>query len=173
MKVLHIFLRPLFASGLFLAQFSSARTTWFTDNPYLVMGGAVLVAIAIALLTRAANKNQIAQSGPNRTIRHPVYVSIYLLSFGLGLMFFAWLCGGLHPPVVSGMPPGRARDAWYVWYSLCQVPGENQNVYSRGDLMAVSGRQWIGLKKGEATLTRHSCRVYPEASNVKPHTHLP
>ena len=131
MKVLHIFLRPVFASGLFLAQFSSARTTWFTDNPYLVMGGAVSVAVAIGLLTRAslhlrraANKNQIAQSGPYRTIRHPVYVSIYLLSFGLGVMFFAWLWFVV---LVAFIP---------LWYLECrreeqEMPGIYGTAYAR------------------------------------------
>lgn len=97
MKALHTLLRPAFAICLFLSQFSSGRTTWFTDNPYLVIGGGVLVAAAVGLLTwassnlrRAANKNQIAQSGPYRIVRHPIYVSIYFLSCGLGLMFFTW-----------------------------------------------------------------------------------
>jgi protein-S-isoprenylcysteine O-methyltransferase Ste14 len=35
--------------------------------------------------------DDIAANGPYRYIRHPLYVSIYLFSIGLGLIFFAWL----------------------------------------------------------------------------------
>lgn len=87
------------------------------------MGGAVLVALAIGLLIRAslhlrraASKNQIAQGGPYRTIRHPVYVSIYLLSFGLGVMFFAWLWFAV---LVAFIP---------LWYLECRREEQEMTV---------------------------------------------
>lgn len=93
----HVVLRPSFAICLFLSQFTSNRDSFFTVNRYVLGGGVTLVAAAIWLWSAASIRlrevqqaDQVATSGPFRVIRHPVYVSIYVLSIGLGLMFFAW-----------------------------------------------------------------------------------
>jgi protein-S-isoprenylcysteine O-methyltransferase Ste14 len=97
-KIYHIALRLIFGICLFLSQFTSSRNTFFTDNTYLFsMGITVFIAgiiiwiIASYNLKKAVSEKKIAISGPYRYIRHPIYVSIYILSNGLGLVFFAWL----------------------------------------------------------------------------------
>ncbi len=97
-KICHIALRLIFGVCLFLSQFTSGRNTFFTDNTYLFsMGIAFFVAgniiwiIASYNLKKAVSENKIATGGPYKYIRHPIYTSIYILSVGLGFIFFAWL----------------------------------------------------------------------------------
>lgn len=96
-RVLHLALRPTFAVCLFLSQFTATRTSFFTANPYLVGIGVALVAAAVWLwlsasrhLQRAQRRDAVADTGPFQYVRHPIYASIYVLSVGLGLVFFAW-----------------------------------------------------------------------------------
>lgn len=95
MEVIHVVLRPAFAICLFLSQFTSNRTSFFTDDPYLLSLGAVFIVAGLSLLIAASihlrRADEIVTSGPFRYIRHPIYVSIYILSIGLGLIFFAWI----------------------------------------------------------------------------------
>lgn len=95
-------LRPAFGLFLFLTQFTAGRTTFFTDNvPLLLIGIGLVVAgnwlwISASIhLRRATAQRQIAMTGPYQAIRHPIYASIYLLSLGLGCIFFAWLWFGV------------------------------------------------------------------------------
>ena len=98
MKMLHVILRPGFGVCLFLSQFTSNRNTFFTDNLYMILPGLVITIAGVSLwlaasihLGRAKETDVMATSGPFKYIRHPVYVSVYLLSIGLGFLFFAWL----------------------------------------------------------------------------------
>ena len=95
LEVLHTVLRPAFGVVLFLTQFTSRRGSFFSENPILLALGAVFVLAGAALWIWASvhlqRVNGIAMSGPYRAIRHPIYASIYLLSIGLGFLFFAWL----------------------------------------------------------------------------------
>lgn len=95
-------LRPAFGLFLFLSQFTAGRTTLFTDSaPLLVLGGALVIAggwlwySASVHLRQAAASPALIESGPYRYIRHPIYASIYLLSLGLGCIFFTWLWFGV------------------------------------------------------------------------------
>lgn len=97
-KILHIALRLIFGVCLFLSQFTSNRNTFFTDNIYLLSVGVIVIFCSILIFTtaslhlqKAVNQGKIAVSGPYKYIRHPIYTSIYILTFGLGLIFFAWL----------------------------------------------------------------------------------
>ena len=95
MEVIHVVLRPAFAICLFLSQFTSNRTSFFTDDPYLLSLGAVFIVAGLSLLIAASihlqRADEIVTSGPFRYIRHPIYFGIYILSIGLGLIFFAWI----------------------------------------------------------------------------------
>ncbi|OFY66673.1 MAG: hypothetical protein A2Y71_09020 [Bacteroidetes bacterium RBG_13_42_15] len=42
-------------------------------------------------LQKAVKAKKIAIHGPFKYIRHPIYDSMYILSTGLGLIFFSWL----------------------------------------------------------------------------------
>ena len=97
-RILHVVLRPAFGICLFLSQFTSNRNTLFTDNFYLLFLGILFLTCGILLLItaslhlrKAINTKDIVISGPFKYIRHPIYTSIYILSIGLGLIFFAWL----------------------------------------------------------------------------------
>lgn len=102
MRVLHAALRPALAIGLAAAQFLSGvvgnRRSVFTSSPYLLSLGVALIVAGVSLwiaasihCQRAVRAGELATSGPFKQIRHPIYVSIYLLSAGLGLVFFTWL----------------------------------------------------------------------------------
>ncbi|MCK4287976.1 MAG: isoprenylcysteine carboxylmethyltransferase family protein [Bacteroidales bacterium] len=53
--------------------------------------GILLLITASLHLRKAINTKDIVISGPFKYIRHPIYTSIYILSIGLGLIFFTWL----------------------------------------------------------------------------------
>jgi len=97
-KVIHITIRSAFGICLLLSQLFSNRTTFFSENYLLLIAGILIVILAVILfisaskhLSEAKNKNRIAVTGPFRYIRHPIYTGIYVLTFGLGLIFFSWL----------------------------------------------------------------------------------
>lgn len=91
-------LRPAFAAALAVSQFTSHRGSILTPNiaiaglgALVMMGGIWLWAEAARHLHRAQAAEIVATTGPYRFVRHPVYVSMYLICIGLGLVFFAWL----------------------------------------------------------------------------------
>ena len=98
MKILHSILRPGFAVCLLLAQFTSHRDTCFTDNLYMILTGVMITIAGVSLwlaasihLRRAKETGVLATSGPYHYIRHPIYMSVYLICIGFGFLFFAWL----------------------------------------------------------------------------------
>jgi protein-S-isoprenylcysteine O-methyltransferase Ste14 len=97
-KTLHILLRPLFAVSLFASQFASTRSTFLSDKTAmlavggaLILAGVLLVILASLALRDARRRSEVAQNGPFRYSRHPIYISVYLLTAGLGLLFFTWV----------------------------------------------------------------------------------
>lgn len=98
MRTLHVLLRPALAVGLAAAQFLGSRQTLFTANRYLLGAGVVLLGAGAWLwiaasehCSRAKDAGEIATSGPYGVIRHPIYASVFLLSIGMGCVFFTWL----------------------------------------------------------------------------------
>lgn len=96
MKILHALLRPGFGICLFLSQFTIDRNTFFTGNLYLILLGVTITVAGVSLLiassthlARVKETGQIAASGPFQYIRHPIYTSVYLISTGLGFLFYA------------------------------------------------------------------------------------
>ncbi len=55
-----------------------------------LVSGILLWIIASLHLRKAVKAKEIAASGAFKYIRHPIYASIYILSIGLGLIFFSW-----------------------------------------------------------------------------------
>jgi len=97
MKALSAFLRPGFALCLFLSQFTSLRASFFSESPFLIVLGIIIFLAGVALifaasghLRRSKSEGKIASSGPYHYIRHPIYVSVYLICAGMGLLFFVW-----------------------------------------------------------------------------------
>jgi len=135
-------LRPAFGLFLFLSQFTASRDTLFTASvPLLLLGIALVIAgnwlwISASIhLRKAAALHEMAVAGPYRYIRHPIYVSIYLLSLGLGCIFFAWLWFG----VLLAFAP--------LWYLEC-VEEEHQMVEIYGqDYVAYQQRTGLFFPK--------------------------
>jgi protein-S-isoprenylcysteine O-methyltransferase Ste14 len=93
----HIALRLTFAACLFLSQFISNRSGFFSENEYLLSAGVLTLILGIALfvassthLRKALSHNKPAITGPYKYIRHPIYTSMYVISTGLGFLFFTW-----------------------------------------------------------------------------------
>jgi protein-S-isoprenylcysteine O-methyltransferase Ste14 len=121
---LSVLLRLAFAVALAASQFTSRRGAFFTPQLYLLLPGVLLTAAGAALwyaasihLRRAREANEIAASGPYRLIRHPIYASIYVLSAGLGLAFFA----GWWFAVLAAFVP--------LWWLECR--GEERDLLAR------------------------------------------
>ena len=94
-KILFVLLRLAFAICLFLSQLASPRQTLFTQNPYLLALGILFVLAGVLLWVSAGRQLNQAQlaggfatGGPFKYVRHPVYISMYVLSIGLGFLFF-------------------------------------------------------------------------------------
>jgi len=142
MKFLSAILRPAFGLFLFLSQFTASRTSFFTESvPLLSLGVALVIAgnwlwISASIhLRKATALNAIAAEGPYKYIRHPIYVSVYLLSAGLGCIFFAWLWFG----VLLAFAP--------LWYLEC-VEEERQMLEIYGqDYVAYQQRTGLFLPK--------------------------
>lgn len=138
MKYLRAVLRPAFGLGLFLSQFTARRGTLFTPHGVLLGLGIVLVLAGVWLwisssrhLQQARKQGTIAQTGPYRVIRHPIYASIYLFSAGLGCLFFAWLWFG----VLLAFAP--------LWYWECLA--EERHMIARYGQEYVTYQQRVGM----------------------------
>ncbi len=135
-------LRPAFGFFLFLSQFTASRDTLFTASiPLLLLGVALVIAgnwlwISASIhLSKTAASPAVIQSGPYKYIRHPIYVSVYLLSAGLGCIFFTWLWFG----VLFAFAP--------LWYLEC-VEEEHQMVEIYGqDYVAYQQRTGLFFPK--------------------------
>lgn len=133
-KIYHIALRLIFGICLFLSQFTSSRNTFFTDNTYLFttgitffIAGIIIWIIASNNLKKAVSEKKIAISGPYKYIRHPIYVSIYILSTGLGFIFFAWFWFIV---MITFMP---------LWYLECRNEEK--------EMIKLHGEEYIDYRK--------------------------
>jgi len=95
---MHAVLHPAFAALLAISQFTSRRSAIFTPNVVMLIFGILITIAGVWLwtaatrhLTQAVAAATLATTGPYRTIRHPIYTSMYLICTGMGLVFFAWL----------------------------------------------------------------------------------
>jgi len=91
-------LRLLFGVFLFFSQFTSNRSSLFTNDIYLLLigilfliGGILFWISASLHFQKAKEMKKVAVSGPYFYVRHPIYISIYIISIGLGFIFFAWM----------------------------------------------------------------------------------
>ncbi len=95
-KIVSLLIRPLFAIFLFISQFLSGRKTFFTEDTIIVIAGIIIFIIGVYIniisgfhLTKSRKNKKISKTGPYKLIRHPIYLSIYILSIGMGLIFFS------------------------------------------------------------------------------------
>jgi len=101
---IEIFPRFLWVSKfvlLVLTQYLFLGKPQLTNNTYKLILGIPLSAVGFCLwvyVTRYmrikgsfSSKKELCTSGPFRYIRHPMYVSVYIMLVGIGLLFFDWL----------------------------------------------------------------------------------
>jgi len=60
-----------------------------------------------------SSKKELCTDGPFKYIRHPMYVSIYIMIAGIGLLFFSWMWFVL---MLAFVP---------IWFAVCKME-ENQ-----------------------------------------------
>lgn len=83
--------------GLLAAsQWLSDRPVELTENVFvlilgitLVVSGSVLNIWTVRHLVRAIRTRDTVQTGPYKYIRHPMYVFLYVILFGAGLLWFS------------------------------------------------------------------------------------
>jgi len=81
---------------LFFTHNPFRQTPSLVETPTLVFVGAVFIISGLFLLTwtlrhvtKALITKKLITDGPYKYSRHPMYVSIYLLLIGLGILFFS------------------------------------------------------------------------------------
>jgi len=126
-------LRPSMAVSFFLTQLFANRSGYVSDDPVLLGTGIVVAVLGIVIwwwgsaTLRSSTSNRLATGGPYKYVRHPIYAGMYVLFFGLGLVFFSWW--------------------WFVvmmifvpfWYLECRAEEE--------ELMERYGDEYIGYMK--------------------------
>jgi protein-S-isoprenylcysteine O-methyltransferase Ste14 len=81
---------------LAMGQRLSDRPMKLTENVFLlVLGitltvfGAILHAWSAKHLVRAMKSRELIQTGPYQYIRHPMYIFIYIILIGVGMLWFS------------------------------------------------------------------------------------
>jgi protein-S-isoprenylcysteine O-methyltransferase Ste14 len=81
---------------LAMGQWLSDRPMKLTENVFiLILGitltvfGAILHAWSAKHLVRAMKSRELIQTGPYKYIRHPMYVFIYIILIGVGMLWFS------------------------------------------------------------------------------------
>ncbi len=78
-------------------------------------------------MRRALFNKELVTGGPFKYVRHPMYVAIYIMLFGMGLLFFSWTWFAI---MVVFMP---------VWYLDCRTE-EKQ-------MRGLHGREYLSYKR--------------------------
>lgn len=101
---IEIFPRALWVSKfafLVSTQYIFINKPQLTNNTFRLILGIVLSVVGFCFwmyVTRYmrikgsfSSKKELCTAGPFKYIRHPMYVSVYIMLTGLGLLFFAWI----------------------------------------------------------------------------------
>jgi len=83
---------------LFLAQRLANQSMALSLNPvilviglFLSLAGIILLIQTFYFLLKPMFTKELMTSGPYSYIRHPMYVAMYAILIGVGLMFFSWI----------------------------------------------------------------------------------
>lgn len=85
------------------------------------------VVWVIKTVRKALASKELIVKGPYKYVRHPMYVSIYFLSFGFGFLFYSWIPFAVN---IIFIP---------IWFMICKVE-ENQ-------MTLIHGEKYIAYKK--------------------------
>ncbi len=112
---------------LFLAHYMTGYHVKLTDNFFILLAGIILVISGLFMLIdsfyfllKPMFTKELMTNGPYKYARHPMYVSIYLLLSGVGLMFFS----SLWFVILLAFVP--------LWYIDCKIE-EGQMIDLHGD----------------------------------------
>ena len=82
---------------LALSQWLLGRPIKLTDNVFILILGIALVVFGSLLnawtakhLVKAIKTRELIQTGPYKYIRHPMYVFIYIILIGVGMLWFSF-----------------------------------------------------------------------------------
>ena len=115
--------------GLFLAlgERWSDHNPILSENPIVLVVGIILTVSGVVLLSwsfkhlvRALFSRELIQTGPYKYIRHPMYVFIYLILIGVGMLWFS--------------------STWFIillvfipiWYLICKAEEKQMTELSDG-----------------------------------------
>ena len=81
---------------LAVSQWLSDEPIKLTENMFIMIPGITLIVFGSILnvwtvkhLVRAIKTRELVQSGPYKYIRHPMYVFIYIILIGAGMLWFS------------------------------------------------------------------------------------
>ena len=85
----------------------------------------------IKTVRKAITSKELIVKGPYKYVRHPMYVAIYILMFGIGFLFYSWIPFAI---TVVFIP---------IWYLICKVE-EKQMTLIHGEKY-IAYKQNIGM----------------------------
>lgn len=101
---------------LYLGEYFTPGRPALTRNVPLLCVGIIFTAGGFVLflyvghyIRSAITSKELVTTGPFGYVRHPMYVSIYIMLFGAGLLFFSWTWFGIMAAFVP------------IWYADCRI----------------------------------------------------
>jgi protein-S-isoprenylcysteine O-methyltransferase Ste14 len=141
---------------LFAGQYYYHEPPVLKESPYLLLSGTILLisglsgwAHVVYSMRRAFFTKELIRKGLFRYVRHPMYVCIYLMLLGLGILFFSWVWMLI---LIAYIP---------VWYLVCRLEekqmteiwGQRYLDYKRDAGMflprvsVMGAKKWVSLKR--------------------------
>jgi len=87
-----------FAIIMYLAHHITGNKPVLNDNRLLLIIGIVLTIVGFSIgmytvyyMGRAFFSKNLLTAGPFKYSRHPMYVGVYIMLSGIGVLFFSWL----------------------------------------------------------------------------------
>jgi protein-S-isoprenylcysteine O-methyltransferase Ste14 len=85
-------------AALLLAHYFTNQSPTLTENPVALIVGILLTVLGIIyviwtfrFIAKAMFNKSLVTSGPYKYARHPMYVAIYMILVGIGILFFGQL----------------------------------------------------------------------------------
>ena len=82
---------------LYLGQHFTNRPPLFSSNSgilfmgmLIITGGFLFWMYVVYYMRHAFFDKELVTSGPFKYVRHPMYATVYIILFGIGLLFFSW-----------------------------------------------------------------------------------
>ena len=114
------------AVGLYLVHHFASQPPELSNNVviivigiFLVITGTIYAVWALRFLARPMITKELVTDGPYRFSRHPMYVAIYIVLIGIGLLFFSQLWFLV---LLIFIP---------IWYFICKLEEDHmENLHS-------------------------------------------